>query len=398
MAGFYDAQGQLQQVEITPSIYKEAHDSKLSVKSYINRKFGASNQYGTAYDQIMASCGLVVPKKNDFGLQAPTIADILDGKAGFSAAAGGISQGNGTPFGTESRTLFPAALVEMMELFLKKDYTTERGIFDSMIAQELSVNGDHFEQPVINFKSFNGPEEAKAQRIAQLAEPASMVRFTTADKFRKIPTYSIGVEFSQQALRTSTLDLVGLSLARYAEVEADSWVYIWINDMLNGDGDINVGALPSRTTTSFDPAATGGVLTHKAWVKWLYRNRKFRKIDAAIMDIDTYLKVEGRTGRPGLTDYDQSLSRIDPQGTALNPQIGDVRIFLVDSAAEGGPLPANTVLGLDTRYAMARVTNLEASYTAAETFALRRSEAMRMDFGQIVYRLYDDAFDVLTIA
>ena len=398
MAGFYDAQGQLQQVEITPSIYKEAHDAKLSVKSLINRKYGANAAAGTAYDQIMASSGLIIPKKNDFGLQAPTVADILDGKAGFSAANGVNTQQNGTPFGNESRTLFPAAIVDMMELFLKKDYTTERGIFDSMIAQELSVNGDHFEQPQINFRSFNGPEEAKAQRIAQLAEPASMVRFTTSDKLRKIPTYSIGIEFSQQALRASTLDLVGLSLARYAEVESDSWVYIWINDMLNGDGDLNIGALPSSTTTSLDSAATGGVLTHKAWVKYLYRNRKFRKIDAVICDIDTYLKIEGRTGRPGLTDYDQSLSRIDPQGTALNPQIGDVRIFLVDSAADGGPLPANTVLGMDTRYAMARVTNLEAAYTASETFAMRRSESMRMDFGQIVYRLYDDAFDVLTIA
>lgn len=397
MAGFYDAQGQLQQVEITPAIYKEAHDANLSVKALINRKFGANKDLGTAYDQIKVSCGLVVPKGKDFGLRAPTIADIMDGKASFNAAAGVISQGNGSPFGNESRTLFPAAVIDMMEEFLVRDYETDRNIFDTMIAQEISVSGDHFEQPIVNYRGFNGPEAARAQRIAQLAEPASMVRFTTSDKFRKIPTYGIGVEFSQQALRTSTLDIVGLSLARYMQVERDSWVYIWINDILNGEGDINIGALPSVGTKTFDPAAPTGTMTHKAWVKWLYRNRKIRRIDACIMDIDTYLKVEGRSGRPGLTDYDATLSRIDPQGTAINPQIGDVRIFLVDSAAEGGPLPANTIIGLDTRYAMARVTNLEAAYTATEAFALRRSEAFRMDFGQIVYRLHDEAFDVLTI-
>jgi hypothetical protein len=155
-----------------------------------------------------------------------------------------------------------------------------------------------------------------------------------------------------------------------------------------------------------DAASTGGVLTHKAWVKFLARSRKYRYVTHVICDTDTYLKIEGRTGRPGSNNYDPTLVRIDPQAMPMNQaNIGfgnNVKYMIVDSAADGGPVPANTVWAIDASKAVTRVTNLAAQYQASEAFAIRRSTMMRWDHSEAVYRTQGDVelkpFDVLTIS
>ena len=405
MAFYQDKNGVTQHVDaaITPEMYKEATDSNLTVAQLLNRKFSdADLTVGTAAAQIYASEGLTLTGKNPFGLRNVTTAEVLDGKSGFSAAGGNVKD-NGSPFGTASRILFPAALVDMVEAAVAKDYTTDGAMFNQMVAQELAIANEAFEQPVIDYGTRGGPEQAKAQRIAQFAEPPVLMRFGTSQRIRKLPTYGIMLEFSQQALRATTLDMVALTVNRYMQIEKDQRVYNYISDLFNGNGDLITGAVSAVTTTSLDSAATGGVVTHKSWVKFLARNRKYRKVTHVIADIDTYLKVEGRTGRPGSNNYDPTLARIDPQAVAMNVGFGnDVKWFIVDSAADGGPVPANTVYAIDATKAITRVSNTSANYSAAETFALRRSEAMVMHWSEEVYRLFGDTdlkpFDALTIA
>ena len=85
--------------------------------------------------------------------------------------------------------------------------------------------------------------------------------------------------------------------------------------------------------------------------------------------------------------------------TILNPYFGEnVTFFITDAAADGGPVPANTVWGLDSRHALVRAKNTEAEYRATEQFVMRKSEATRIDTSWLVYRNYTEAFDVLTIA
>lgn len=404
MAAYIDNKGGVQQVTIEPSIYAEAKKAGLTVPAYLNRQYpDADARQGTAAEQLFASEGLVtVTPDNPLQLRPASVADILDGKSGFNAGPTN-TRDQGSPFGSASRILFPAAVIASVESILAKDRETDSAIFDGMVATTLNISTDNFEQPVINYQGANGPESAKAQRVAQLANPPAMLKLTTSDRVRRLATHAIGMEMSEQAMKATTLDLVALTMARFLQVERDERVYRYVNDLFNGNGDLVVGAVTPVTTTSLDSAATGGVVTHKAWLKWLARNRKFRKITHCVADIDTYLKVEGRTGRPGSNNYDPTLARIDPQATVVNQGFGnDVVWFLVDSAAEGGPVPANTVYGLDSSQAVAKVVNTAAAYQGSEDFVLRRATAMRMDWSEDVYRLFGDselrAFDALTIS
>lgn len=403
MAFFIDNTGGTQDVtaQMTSEIYREAVDKNLTVAHLLNQKFpDADMKIGPASAQIFASEGLALAGKNQFGLRNITTAEILNDK-GYSAA--GNVKDNGSPFGSASRILFPAALIPLVEASVAKDYETDGVIFNGMVAQELSIANENFEQPVIDYGTKGGPEQAKAQRISQFSEPPVMMRFGTANRVRKLGVFGIMLEFSQQALRATTLDMVALHINRYLAVEKDARIYSYLSDLFAGNQDMVTGAVPAVTSVSLDAASTGGVLTHKAWVKFLARNRKKRKITHIACDIDTYLKIEGRTGRPGSNNYDPTLARIDPQAVMQNSTFGgDVKLFLVEPATDGGPIPANQVWALDATKAITRVTNTSADYTAAETFALRRSEAMVMHWSEDVYRFMGDTdltpFDVLIIS
>lgn len=403
MPAFYTPKGEIHQVTLEASVYREAHDANLSVPAFLNRKYGgeANATHGSVFHQLCASQGVYLPAKNDMQLRAAPIGDILEGKAALTFDAATTQQRSTDYGGNQSRILFPAAVVDMIESSLQKDLQTDTNLFNQMVALNLGVASDTFEQPVINYSTLNGPDganRAKAQRIAQLAEPAAMASFTTSQNPRRLPTWSIGAEFSQQALRNTTLDLVALSLARFMAVEADGRVYEMLSNLWTGDPDFDPAAVAAVTSTAMNGAATAGVLTHKAWLKWLYRNRKYRRISHVICDLDTYLKIEGRTGRPGsIGVLDPTLPRIDPQASALNPYVDNVKVMLVDAAAEGGPVPANTIWGVDSRFGIVKVSNTAAAYTAAETFALKRAEAFRIDWSETAYRQWDAAFDVLTI-
>lgn len=386
---------------IGPDIGAKAQAAKLSVRHYVNQMFpNADLKVGAAYDQILASCGLTVTDKRDnmFGLRDATVAEILDGTYHASNV-----KDNAAPFGTAARSLFPYAVIDLVESKLKKDYETDSNIFASMVSDRQSIAGENFEQPVISYDTPGGPEQAKAQRIAQFAMPPRVLRFSTSDRLRRLPTYGIMMEFSQQALRATTLDTVALVAGRYLQVEKDERVYRYLSSLWVGDGDLVTGAVPAVTSNSLDSNATGGVLTHLAWLKFLARNRKYRTITHIVCDIDTYHKITTRPGRPGSNNYDPTLARIDPQVRPMNVSFGDdVKWFITDPASEGGPVPANTVWALDATNAITLVQNINANYAASEAFALKRSESMVMHWSEEVYRTMGDSdlrsFDVLTIS
>ena len=408
MSFFIDNAGNAQHVEITPEIHKAALDAGVSVPTLINRQYAEADvKHGSAFKQICASVGLCLPGANDFGIRPATMADILDGKAGFQAAGTTNVSDKGSPFGTAARSLAPVAIIEMVEDLVAKDRVTDAVTFSQLVGQEISIAGDNFIQPVISYQTTGGPEQAKPQRVTEFSEPGTMLRLSTAERIRSLPAFNMGIEFSDKAQRSLSIDVIAMSIARYVAVELDGRTYSYLSALFSGDSDLVVGAVPAVTTVSLDAACVAKTVSHKAWVKFLARNRKKRNITHIVCDIDTMLLIEGRSGRPGSNAYDPRLAIFaDPQATAANmAQMGfgnNVQFMLVDAAADGGPVPANTVWAVDASKAITRVSNSTAAYSASEAFAMRRSTMMRWDYSQAVYRSFGDSeltpFDVLTIS
>jgi hypothetical protein len=128
---------------------------------------------------------------------------------------------------------------------------------------------------------------------------------------------------------------------------------------------------------------------------WLNSNGKKRRIDWVVTDILGALAIQNRSGRPVIVGDNGTSVRINTNERVANPTWNDeVNVFITDDAN----WPAGTVMGIDSRYAIQRVTSTNASYEATENFVLRRSTAMRFDYGSLSRRLYNDAFECLTFA
>lgn len=394
MSAFLDASGATQQVELEVSMYQQAARSGMSFQHFINTKYPTdAKKYGSTFEQLMASEGIFVKANRDLGIRASTMDEILNG----GMQAGGVVVKDGVP---ASRILFPAVFLLAIEDKLIANLTMTADAFEEMIAINESIPGDRYEQPKINFDK---PSAGRSQAIAQLAQPASMLTITSADAAYRIPSFSLGMEISDQALKASTLDIVALALARQAAVQRNERAQNYMLGLYNGDIDNALGAgdgsLSSLgfvdTSTSFDAVSTGGVFTQKSWMKYLMKNGTKRTITHIVTDVDTAMRIEGRTGKPVIIGDNPNSPRIDTQFSLMNPTWAiSPKIFLTQDVN----WPAATMMGFDKSWAIRRVRNLTADYQAIEAMVMRRSQQLRFDFGEHVNRLFDDAYGCMTLA
>lgn len=395
MAAYIDDNGATQQINLDVSLYREASNNNMNVEQYINFKFPAT-AHGNTFDQLLASEGIFVRGNRDIGLRASTMDEVLNGRPRMEA---GVIVKDAVP---ASRILFPAAILTAIEDKLVNDLSMTPNAFDTMVAVDDTISSNRWERPILNFSK---PEAARTQAIAQLSLPNTMLSITAADVSRAIPTRSVGLEISDQAMMGTTLDLVTLALARQRGVERNERANEFILSLLQGDKDFQIAALSTiagkiKRAKDFDSSiATDGTLTHKAWLKFLFNNATKRTITHVITDLDGALAIDARAGKPtNAVQASNGSQTVEPafnaELTVANPLWPtNVKVFITTDPN----WPANTILGLDARYGVHRVTSTWASYEAVEQFVLKRSTAMRFDSGEVVERLFDDAFDVLTL-
>lgn len=388
---FIDANGAQQKVDLNQNIYKAAHDKGMTIDAYLSSEYKTDEtKYGSTMNQMFAGAGLFARNDPKHGIRAATIKTAFEGAQDSNyEARGGSNLADAIP---ASRLLFPAFVLSLVENQLYGDRNSEVAMFDSLVAVKETIAGTRFEYPVLDYKR---PSQARSSRTSQLSEPNLMMVLTASDRQGYVPAYSLGLQISDEAAKSNTIDFVALSLTRQAELEAGERLDECIISMVQGDADAGFAALTPVAASVFDSAATGGVITHKAWIKWLASKRRIRTITHALMTLDTFIKLENRTGKP-VKEADSSAEPFDQRPniipSLMNLSLGGVKVMIVESTV----VADNTIVGLDSRYAMRKITNSEAEYKAAEELVMRKGSQMRWDWGYTVHRLYDEAWDVLT--
>lgn len=391
MAAFIDAQGATQQFEVTLDLVREASQGGVSLRDHINATLPTdAEKHGDAFSQLCASEGIVLVPNKKYGIRPQRLNAVLEGRTVLEAGAV-VRQPN-----NQARVLLMPAIGALIEDKLVSDLDMNANAFDAMIALDETIADEWLLWPEINYAA---PEAARSQVISQLAKPAAMLSVTTAEKSVRIPTWSLGVEWSEQVTKYVNLDLIVLAIARQVANERNARANENLVGILAGDPDVGQASLASLgksvTALSLDAAATAGI-TQLSWISWLYANSKKRRITHLVTDIAGAMAIENRTGRPTVVQDNPGSKRIDSVVTVSNPTWApELPIFIVDPTVGW---TAKTILGIDARSALHRVTSTNASYQAQEDFVLRRGSALRYDFGQITRRLFLDAFDVLTYA
>lgn len=392
MTMIIDAAGGQVDVPVTINMYREAEERGQTLPQFLATNYPTdSARHGSTFNQICAAEGIVMSPDREHGLRSSTLREIIDPRR--TEVQGSVVTRDAVPV---SRILFPAVIMTAIEDRLVANQTMAANALDSMIAIDDTIAGERYEQPVLNF---DAPGRARSQGIAQLAKPPTILSITASERQGNIPTFALGMEFSDQAVNTFSLDLVALAIARQAMVERNLRAQEQMMSLLNGDidnGTVSLAAL-GRTTlaSSLDAAAVNGLLTQRAWTSFMMKNSQTRTLTHIVTDIGGALAVENRTGRPTVLTDDAKSPRIDTQFEVINPLWAKkVMLYITLDPA----WPAGTLMGFDRNYAVRRLTNVNASYEAIESFVLERKKAMRFDFGNKLDRFFDDAFDVLLLA
>jgi hypothetical protein len=388
---FRDDAGVQHEASVAVTDYAEAAEAGLSLTQFMSRKFPTDeSKYGSVMSQALASNGLHVKGDPKMGIQSSSMKDVFNGvKISAGAIVSPDGSGNTTPAG---RLFFPEVILQTIAANLEADKGDYFAGYESLLSGTETVNAPEFKRAKIDLTA---PEGSEANSIAQLAEPSSMVSITAADSTTPIPSKGIGIMISDQAIATTSFDLVNTVMARQAKGEKLRMINNSLADCFNGNSDIGLTALPAFNADTLDALiVANGVLTQKAWVHYLRDNYQTMTLTNLVCTIDTALAIENRTGRINISADDPNSPRIDSLFSIDNLGIRAPRVFLVPSSV----VAENRIVGLDNEFALRRYINVSASYAAVEEFLLRRARALRVDFGQTTTRLYDDAFSVMDLA
>ena len=390
---FVDRISGRQQVDLNTTDYMAAAEKKMSLSQYYATVYPTdenANSGANTLEQFAASAGIRVRADEARGIPASSMKEIMHGSVDLSAGTIVRPNSNGNT-NIAARILFPEVLMQMVNENLvtnKEDYLVP---WDNAIAVKSSVVGPRVDQPLINVTA---PENSAAQPISQLAEPAVMVSISLGNRSFTIPTMSIGLQVADQALESATIDLVAIILASQARGERIRRLEGDMVNIISGDTDFGINPVTFVNASTFDAGIPTVPITHKAWVKWRRSKYQTMSLTHMIMDEDTALAVDARTDKPTvLTDLTGDVTRFPGGYTIANAGMTEPTVLILPTSIIG----ANRIVGFDRSNAMQQITNISASYSAIEEFVLRRSKAMRFDYGIATFKLFDGAFSGLTI-
>lgn len=206
---------------------------------------------------------------------------------------------------------------------------------------------------------------------------------------------------SEAAMRDATIDLVSIIVKEQTLGQRMRMLWRDLNRVITGNPDHGEAALtPEGFKATYDSTAAANTVTHKGYLGLLWDPTRVYSWNMLFGPLASYMAIEQRTGRPLMYDPATATTNMGNEGSyGLNP--GNPRLINFTTAnpsyliVPDGVVPNNQIVCLDTRYAIARVTNVSANYSALENNLLSRSTSWRWDMSEFVYRFREDAIKVV---
>lgn len=368
--------------------YQQASRAGMNLSQFLQSRFpDADPDKGTAFQQFAAGMGFNLNPNAKF---KNTAADILEGRA---VIAGAVTAPDGQDRTIAGRLLMPEIVLGMQEKNLFQNTGPLRDALMSKVAIRTNVNQKTYYRPVVDSDTNRNFEQ---REIAQGATPDLLVKIGVSEQGFRIPTTSFGVEITDEALASQSLDQIGMMLRSARRSIDNKSVYRWINRIVNGDAQHGISALTPVNLSSFDATITGDEVTQKAWLYALMENQDYWEPDTVLVTKDSRYAIENRGQRPTVSDDTGRDNRMNAGINMLNGGAESVDgIFVNDDAAMGG---AGNFLLLDSMQSLEYVQNVSASYEAVERFVMRKIEQMRFDMAEEMFRFRDDTMMLVTRA
>ena len=375
------------QIDVGVDIYKAAAENSVSVLSQLDSQFAGDVTPGaSASKQILCQAGMTAVAK----ATTPQEYRAALGNYNVGHAMTGMSASitrEGTP---ASRLLTPAVVLEMAEIQRLDDKKSEIAVFKEQVATTRTIAGNRYEQPLIDLSV---PGTAEAGRTSQLTLPNVIGTVTVTSRGGSIPSFGLGLEISDQAMKAFSFDQLALVLNRQRTMHEIRTLSNNMNVLVEGDSDLGMSALPIVKASTFDPAAIDmKTFSQRALMKILRENTVMREPSHIWGDEDTYMAYIERTGRKvAASVYVEDAESGAKLARPINMNVTEPKFWIV----EDGVVPRGRLVFLDARYAIEEYINTEANYEATEQLVMRRGTQMRFDYGRVMRRWDDNAWLVV---
>ena len=375
------------QIDVGVDIYKAAAENSVSVLSQLDSQFAGDVTPGaSASKQILCQAGMTAVAK----ATTPQEYRAALGNYNVGHAMTGMSASitrEGTP---ASRLLTPAVVLEMAEIQRLDDKKSEIAVFKEQVATTRTIAGNRYEQPLIDLSV---PGTAEAGRTSQLTLPNVIGTVTVTSRGGSIPSFGLGLEISDQAMKAFSFDQLALVLNRQRTMHEIRTLSNNMNVLVEGDSDLGMSALPIVKASTFDPAAIDmKTFSQRALMKILRENTVMREPSHIWGDEDTYMAYIERTGRKvAAAMYVEDAESGAKLARPINMNVTEPKFWIV----EDGVVPRGRLVFLDARYAIEEYINTEANYEATEQLVMRRGTQMRFDYGRVMRRWDDNAWLVV---
>lgn len=220
--------------------------------------------------------------------------------------------------------------------------------------------------------------DPKQKRKVRVVEATEIPRVTLKASQHIVQLYKYGrvIEASYEVLRRERLDRIALQIALMAIQAENDKVATIIDVTVNGDGNAGTAAV-SYDLTDLDPDTEPNVTTLESWLSFRLNFKSPYKMTALLARKKGILKamlINTGTANVPLVLVQKFI------GLGDFTLMGGMMSSLGDGVAYGNTddAPVDTWVGVDTRFAIERVTEIGSEITEVERFATRQTQAIVM--------------------
>lgn len=242
---------------------------------------------------------------------------------------------------------------------------------ERIVARTTQIQGSDAYRSLYITDDF-GTDAYRYKRVAEGAEIPS-TSLITGEHTIRLHKFGRSLRTTYEQIRRQRLDRVAWIIARMAlQAEVDK-VAMVIGVIVNGDGNANTAA-PVVTLTSLDPAATAGTLTLKGWLTFKNRFVAGYTLDTVLVQEATLMQL---LLLPVNTVNGIPLALLAPGGFG---SIAPVQNLLAGGVEYGltADAPALKIVGIDSRLAVERVTEIGGTISEIERFISNQTEQITM--------------------
>lgn len=211
-------------------------------------------------------------------------------------------------------------------------------------------------------------EQLRMYRVGETAE-IPLARYVKAENEVRLFKYGRGIEISYEAMRRDPIDRIAFWIQRQAIQNENDKVAHALDVIINGDGNTN--SATNHDKTDMQGGVSGDALTLKGWLTFLAQFSPNYNPTIAFAHLDDYVTIlsltAGNAYTPAAaTGYVGGVSQVQPLASQI------VNLARLEA------LPANIVLGVDSRFSLEYLTEIGSNIQESDRFITRQTEVMVM--------------------